>query len=104
MLEIWPTKARRSDVQIMAEILIASRFCGIGRPEISSQVNISYSQAQRYLKRLTDLRLVEAEVNEDNHISYKTSQKGDRLLVQIESIQELLQRRRTTGIPMHSYS
>jgi predicted transcriptional regulator len=84
----------------MAEILNASRFIELGRPEISSQVNISYSQALRYLKRLADLRLVEAITNEDNHIAYKTSEKGNRLLVQVENIQELLQRHGTTAAPL----
>ena len=98
MLEIWPTKARRSDVQIMAEILIASRFAEVGRLEISSHVNISYTQAQRYLKRLSDLRLVDAKVNESNHISYKTNEKGNRLLIQVESVQELLQRRKAINL------
>ena len=100
MLEIWPTKARRSDVQIMAEILVASRFTELGRPEISSTVNISYMQAQRYLKRLSDLRLVDAEVKEDNHVCYRTNEKGNRLLIQVESIQELLQRRKPAKLSL----
>jgi len=95
LLEIWPTKARRSDIQIMAEILTVSRFTDVGRLDISSQVNISYSQTQRYLRRLSDLRLVDAIVDDYNHISYETSEKGKRLLVQFESIQELLQRHKT---------
>jgi predicted transcriptional regulator len=100
LLEIWPTKARRSDVQIMAEILVASRFTELGRPEISSTVNISYMQAQRYLKRLSDLRLVDAEVKEDNHVCYRTNEKGNRLLIQVESIQELLQRRKPAKLSL----
>ena len=98
MLEIWPTQARRSDVQIMAEILIASRFIELGRLEISSQVNISYSQAQKYLKRLTDLRLVEAKVNEESHLSYKTSEKGNQLLIQVERVQKLLKSNQTISV------
>ncbi len=95
MLEIWPTKARRSDIQIMTEILVASRFTALGRPEISSTVNISYMQAQRYLKRLSDLRMVDEKVKEDHHVCYRTNEKGNRLLVQVESIQQLLQRQKT---------
>lgn len=92
MLEIWPTKARRSDVQILAEILTVSRKAEVGRTEISSTVNISYTQTQRYLKRLEDLRLVDIKVKDNNHMSYKTNEKGQQLLHQVESVQELLQR------------
>ena len=98
MLEIWPTKGRRSDIQIMAEILNVSRLTEVGRIDISSGVNISYSQTQRYLKRLSDLRLMDAKVKEDNLICYKTSEKGNRLLIQVESIQELLQRQNTLKV------
>jgi predicted transcriptional regulator len=82
----------------MAEILLTSRFAEVGRLEISSHVNISYTQSQRYLKRLSDLRLVDSKINEGNHISYKTNEKGNQLLIQVESIQELLQRRKTKNL------
>lgn len=84
----------------MAEILIASRFTELGRPEISSTVNISYTQAQRYLKRLSDLRLVDARVKGDNHVCYRTNEKGNRLLIQVESVQQLLQRQKTIKLSM----
>jgi predicted transcriptional regulator len=92
LLEIWPTKARRSDVQIMAEILTVSRKAEVRKTEISSTVNISYTQTQRYLKRLEDLKLVEVKIKENNHVSYQTNEKGQQLLNQVESIQQLLQR------------
>ena len=64
----------------------------MGKPEILSAVKISHLQSQKYIKRLLDLGLVDARFREQNGVVYKTSEKGKKLLANVESIQKLLQR------------
>lgn len=90
MLHSWDPKYRRSNVQIMAEILIASRTREMGSTQISVSVNIGSQQIQRYLKYLLELRLLDVKVNGKNKISYQTTEKGEILLKQVESVKELL--------------
>ncbi len=95
MLDLWRPKSRRSNVQIMAEILKVSSLRDVGKTEISSNVNVTYPQMQRYLKRLMELRLLDAKFKENNQVSYQTTEKGKILLNQVESVQELLQKNKT---------
>ena len=98
MLDMRQPKSRRSNVQIMAEILRVSRLGEVGKTEISSTVNISYSQMQKYLQRLLELRLLDAKVKENRQVSYQTTENGKKLLNQVESVQELLQKNITPNI------
>ncbi len=101
MLYTWQAKRRRSNVQIMAEILRVSLLREAGKTEISSAVNINHFQMQKYLKRLLELSLLDAVVANNRQISYRTTEKGKKLLSQIESAQELLQSNRPLNSPLH---
>ena len=79
----------------MAEILKASRLREVGKNEISSSVNVTYPQMQKYLKRLLELKLLDVRVKENNQVGYQTTARGNQLLHQVESVQELLQRNKT---------
>jgi predicted transcriptional regulator len=94
MFNIWPVKHRRSNVQIISEILKASLFREAGKTEILALVNVNSIQLQKYLQRLLALSLLDARIKKDSRISYRTTEKGRKLLSQIESAQELLQRNR----------
>jgi predicted transcriptional regulator len=98
LLDIWKTNSRRTDVQILAEILTASSLSEVGKPEILVAVKISHLQAQKYIKRLLDLGLVDARFSEKNGVVYKTNEKGKKLLINVENIQELLQRNPTHNV------
>jgi predicted transcriptional regulator len=98
LLDIWKTNNRRTDIQIMAEILTISSLNEVEKPQILSTVKISHSQAQKYIKRLLDLRLVDTEFSEKDRVVYKISEKGKKLLINVESIQELLQRNKTHNV------
>jgi predicted transcriptional regulator len=95
VLDIWRSKPRRSNVQIMAEMLKVSQSSEVGKTEISSTVNISYSQTQKYLERLLVLKLLDAKTKENSQVSYLITEKGKKVLNKIESAEELLQRDRT---------
>jgi predicted transcriptional regulator len=90
VLHSWDPKYRRSNVQIMAEILKASRTREMGSTQISVSVNIGSQQIQRYLKYLLELRLLDVKVKGKNKISYQTTEKGEILLKQVESVKDLL--------------
>lgn len=94
MLDIWQPKSRRSNIQIMAEMLRVSNFGEMGKAELSSTVNISYSQMLRYLRRLEELGLVGARLKEKGQVNYHITEKGKQLLSNIESVQALLHRNR----------
>jgi predicted transcriptional regulator len=92
VLDIWQPKSRRSNIQIMAEMLRVSNFGETGKAELSSTVNISYSQMQRYLRRLMHLGLVSASIKENRQVNYRITEKGKKLLTNIEGVQALLHR------------
>jgi predicted transcriptional regulator len=92
VLDIWQSKSRRSNVQIMAEMLRVSYLRQVGKAELSSTVNINYSQMQKYLNRLLRLGLLDAEVKESRQINYRITEKGKDLLNNIDSVQELIHR------------
>jgi predicted transcriptional regulator len=92
VLDIWQSKSRRSNVQIMAEMLRVSYLRQVGKAELSSSVNINYSQMQKYLNRLLRLGLLDAEVKESRQINYRITEKGKNLLNNIDSVQELIHR------------
>jgi predicted transcriptional regulator len=93
VLHSWDRKYRRSNVQIIAEILHASRVKELGSTQISLSVNIGSQQVQKYLKTLLELRLLDVKVRGKNQVSYQTTEKGEILLQQVESVKELLKKK-----------
>ena len=79
---------RRSNIQIIADML---RLGEAGKTEIMYSANMSYFQLQKYLKFLLELKLID-EVHLGNpSVSYRVTEKGSRLLRNIDSIQEILE-------------
>jgi Winged helix-turn-helix len=56
-------------------------------------VNMSYVQIQKYLNWLTQIGMLDAIVNKNKAVSYKTTSKGSRLLSTLENLQEMLSRK-----------
>ena len=78
---------RRSNIEVIADIL---RLGEAGKTEIMYSANMSYRQLQRYLKFLTQRGLVEIIKVGNPVTTYKVTEKGHRLLQNIDSILEML--------------
>jgi predicted transcriptional regulator len=86
----WAPKHRRSKVQIMEEILQTSYMQEVGKTQISASVNIGSQQIQKYLQNLLELRLLDIKVKGKNKVSFQTTQRGEILLKQLDSVKNLL--------------
>jgi predicted transcriptional regulator len=79
---------RRSNLQIIADML---RLGEAGKTEIMYSANMSYFQLQKYLNYLLDLKLIDKVHLGNPSVSYKVTEKGLRLLKNIDSIHEILE-------------
>jgi len=79
---------RRSNIQIIADML---RLGEAGKTEIMYSANMSYFQLQKYLKFLLELKLIDEVQLGNPSVSYRVTEKGSRLLRNIDSIQEILE-------------
>jgi predicted transcriptional regulator len=79
---------RRSNLQIIADML---RLGEAGKTEIMYSANMSYYQLQKYLNYLLDLKLIDKVYLGNPSVSYRVTEKGFRLLKNIDSIQEILE-------------
>ncbi len=95
---MWDPAGRRSSIQIIADILKISRSGTPSKTEIMSTVSMSYIQIQKYLTWLTQIGMLDIVANKNNAISYETSEKGLRLLVNLENLQEMLRRKNVMEI------
>ena len=82
---------RRSSINIIADILKLLSISESSKNEIMFIVNIGYYQAQTYLNRLLKLRLLDEVIEENRLVSYRVTEKGLKLLSEIESVQEMCQ-------------
>ena len=82
---------RRSSINIIADILKLLSIAEASKKEIMLAVNIGYYQAQIYLNRLLKLRLLDEVIEENRLVSYRVTEKGLKLLSEIESVQEMCQ-------------
>jgi len=64
VLDIWQPKSRRSNHSNHAEMLRVSNFGEMGKAELSSTVNISYSQMLRLPPAAGGIGLVGASLKE----------------------------------------
>ncbi len=92
MLHSWEPKHRRSKVQIVEEILQTSYMREVGKTQISASVNIGSQQIRKYLQNLLELRLLDIKVKGKNKVSFQTTEKGEILLKQLDSVKELLKK------------
>ncbi len=81
---------RRSNIQIIADML---RLGEAGKTEIMYSANMSYFQLQKYLKFLLELKLIDKVYLGNPSVTYRVTEKGFRLLKNIDSIQQVLESR-----------
>ena len=93
MASMWNPEGRRSSIQIIADILKFSLSGAPSKTEIMSKVSMSYIQIQKYLSWLTQIGMLDIVTNRNNTISYETTDKGTRLLADLENLQEMLRRK-----------
>lgn len=80
---------RRSNIQIIAEMLRACAKADIGRTGIMYRVNLSHAQLQKYMSFL-EVRMFLKPANHSSPVKYITTVKGRKLLRDIERILEPL--------------
>ena len=94
---LWP-EVRRSQIQIIAEILRLLRLGEVGKTEIMYTIKMSYSQLQKYLNLVLELRLADTYKKEHNQLVYVITKKGFELLTRIGAMQETLRRKETPHV------
>ena len=80
---------RRSNIEIIAEMLRAGEN-GAGKTEIMYSANMSYAQIQKYLSFLISQDLVDRVEVGNPVVTYQVTDKGLKLLKNIENIIEML--------------
>jgi len=78
---------RRSNIQIIAEILRSCAKADIGKTGIMYRVNLSHAQLQKYMSFLGGRGFLEP-ADHSNPVKYTTTVKGRKLLRDIEKILE----------------
>ena len=78
---------RRSSIEVIADML---RLGEAGKTEIMYSANMSYSQLQKYLNFLLELRLIDKVTVGNPMVTYRVTRKGHRLLKSIDTILEML--------------
>jgi len=79
---------RRSSIEVIADML---RLGEAGKTEIMYSANMSYFQLQKYLSFLLQLGLIYKVTVGNPSITYRVTDKGLRLLRNIDSILEVLE-------------
>ena len=79
---------RRSSIEIIADIL---RLGEAGKTEIMYSANMSFFQLQKYLKFLIQLQLIDKVTVGNPIVTYRVTEKGVKLLQNIDSILKILE-------------
>jgi predicted transcriptional regulator len=79
---------RRSSIEIIADIL---RLGEAGKTEIMYSANMSFFQLQKYLKFLLQLELIDKVTVGNPIVTYRVTEKGVKLLQNIDSILNILE-------------
>ena len=79
---------RRSNIEVIADML---RLGEAGKTEIMYSANMSYFQLQKYLNFLLQLGLITKVTLGNPSVTYRVTEKGLRLLRNIDSILEVLE-------------
>jgi predicted transcriptional regulator len=98
---VLPLDGRRSNIQLIAEILRLLRLGEVGKTEVMYAVRLSHYQTQKYLSRLVEIGLIDQSAADGHQPAYRITAKGLDLLGRIEQMQEMLQMREIPGI-IHS--
>ncbi len=78
---------RRSNIEVIADML---RLGEAGKTEIMYSANMSYFQLKKYLNFLLQLGLITKVTLGNPSVTYRVTEKGLRLLRNIDSILEVL--------------
>ncbi len=81
-------KQRRSSIEVIADIL---RLGEAGKTEIMYSANMSFRQLQKYLGFMLQLELITKVEIGNPIVTYRVTNKGLRLLQNIDSILEVLE-------------
>jgi predicted transcriptional regulator len=81
-------KQRRSSIEVIADIL---RLGEAGKTEIMYSANMSFRQLQKYLSFMLQLELITKVEIGNPIVTYRVTNKGLRLLRNIDSILEVLE-------------
>ncbi len=81
-------EGRRSSIQVIADIL---RLGEAGKTEIMYSANMSYFQLQKYLGFMLELKLINKVMVGNPVVTYRVTEKGIRLLRNIDGILEMLE-------------
>jgi len=87
---------RRSNIEIIADMLKVGEN-GAGKTEIMYSANMSYSQIQKYLGFLLSHGFINKVEVGNPVVTYRVTDKGLRLLKNIDSIVEVLGFRDSNG-------
>ena len=79
---------RRSNIEVIADML---RLGEAGKTEIMYSANMSYFQLKKYLNFLLQLGLITKVTLGNPSVTYRVTEKGLRLLRNIDSILEVLE-------------
>jgi predicted transcriptional regulator len=83
-------KGRRTNIEIVADILRLLRLGQTDKIEIASIVQISREQASKYLLKLTEAGALEEAEEEIGIPSYRITRKGLSIIGSIEDMREML--------------
>ncbi len=86
---------RRSNIEVIADIL---RLGEAGKTEIMYSANMSYFQLQKYLTFMLQLNLIDKVKVGNPIVTYRVTEKGLKLLRNIDTILQLLELRNETEI------
>jgi predicted transcriptional regulator len=86
---------RRSNIEVIADIL---RLGEAGKTEIMYSANMSYFQLQKYLNFMLERNLIDKVKVGNPIVTYRVTEKGLRLLRNIDTILQLLELRGETEI------
>jgi predicted transcriptional regulator len=82
---------RRSNIEIIADMLrVGNNGNGAGKTEIMYSANMSYAQIQKYLAFLMAQGLISKVQVGNPSIKYQVTDKGNKLLKNIDDIMEML--------------
>lgn len=84
---------RRSNIEVIADIL---RLGEAGKTEIMYSANMSYFQLQKYLNFMLQRNLIDKVKVGNPIVTYRVTEKGLRLLRNIDAILQLLELREET--------
>ncbi|HEX7365193.1 MAG TPA: winged helix-turn-helix domain-containing protein [Dehalococcoidia bacterium] len=82
---------RRSNIEIIGDMLRIGANGGAGKTEIMYNANMSYSQLQKYLSLLINQGFIDRLQVGNPVITYRVTEKGSNLLQSIDTLLDVLE-------------